>query len=203
MTNLFDIGFNKGQQYETIITTKNKDNTPNAAPIGVICRGQNNIMCRIFKGSKTLENILETKEFTVNILQNPLMFTQATLFTIDNEHLEKDNSIKYCDSYFKCNVDNLIDAVKRSDPINKSKAIVIKATVDKIIVNNPDKKPFNRSLGLLIEILNNYAYFNDNPQYYANRLKEAKRVITKVGSKEEKKAINLIKEELQNKGFII
>ena len=50
-TNLNLIGMEKGRQYETIITTKNSKNIKNAAPIGVICAGENKILNRIFKGS--------------------------------------------------------------------------------------------------------------------------------------------------------
>ena len=61
------IGMEKGRQYETIISTVNLDKQKNAAPIGVICSGSDKILCRIFKGSHTLDNILSTKEFIVNI----------------------------------------------------------------------------------------------------------------------------------------
>ena len=203
MKTLYDIGFEKGLQYETVITTMDESNVSNAAPIGVICRGKNNIMCRIFKGSKTLENILETEKFTVNILRDPLVFTKSTLSTVDSSYLGKDLDIECCDSYFTCSVTKLIKAIKRSDPINKVNAIVIKADVDKIVVKKENKTPFNRSFGLLIETLENYTYFDENPQYYLERLKEAKRVITKVGSKQEKKAILQIKKSLEERGFRI
>ena len=58
--NLERIGMVKGRQYETIISTKNEDGSKNAAPIGVICAGNNKIINRIFKGSHTLEICLRT-----------------------------------------------------------------------------------------------------------------------------------------------
>jgi hypothetical protein len=67
---LSTIGMEKGRQYETVITTKNEDGTNNAAPIGVICAGDNKIINRIFKGTHTLENIIREREFIVNITQN-------------------------------------------------------------------------------------------------------------------------------------
>ena len=60
---LTDIGMYKGQQYETIISTTNNNGDLNAAPIGILCRGKDKIMCRIFKGSHTLENIIFQKEY--------------------------------------------------------------------------------------------------------------------------------------------
>jgi len=59
------IGMERGRQYETIITTKNAQNVYNAAPIGVLCSGPDRIVNRIFKGSHTLENIINTGEFVV------------------------------------------------------------------------------------------------------------------------------------------
>ena len=69
--NLERIGMVKGRQYETIISTKNEDGSKNAAPIGVICAGNNKIINRIFKGSHTLENIIREREFIVNITHDP------------------------------------------------------------------------------------------------------------------------------------
>ena len=55
---LASVGMEKGKQYETIITTTSCDDIKNAAPIGVICAGQDKVLNRIFKGSRTLENII-------------------------------------------------------------------------------------------------------------------------------------------------
>jgi len=38
MLGLYSLGMEKGLLYETIVTTKNLDGTPNAAPIGVFCK---------------------------------------------------------------------------------------------------------------------------------------------------------------------
>ena len=65
--NLEKLGMYRGQQYEAIITTLNENGKTNAAPFGVFCKKENNIMCRIFKGSTTLENILNEEEFIINI----------------------------------------------------------------------------------------------------------------------------------------
>ena len=118
-TNLNLIGMEKGRQYETIITTKNSKNIKNAAPIGVICAGENKILNRIFKGSHTLENIISQKEFIVNITHDPNLFTVSLLGNLPEEYFNEDNSLKCADAYFKCNVISLTEAVKQSDPIKK------------------------------------------------------------------------------------
>ena len=192
--NLSSVGMEKGRQYETVITTLSPEGKRNAAPIGVICTGKDSIICRIFKGSTTLENIISQKEFTVNIIDN-----------LPETYFDENNSIKNIESYFKCEVTDLIEAVKRSDPIKSdSKAIVIKAKVTSHVINK-NIKAINRAMGLLIETLVNFTRIDmvdeKQQEYYLGRFREAKRVINKVGSKEEQKAIHEIKKELIKKGY--
>lgn len=204
---LSKIGMFKGQQYETIITTTDDYGHLNAAPIGVICRGNNKVMCRIFKGSTTLENIISQKEFIVNISQDPLLFTWSLLDNLEKEDFSKDKSIKDIDCYFKCEVTSLKEAVKQSDPIRKkSQAIVIKADVCELIINKP-VKVYNRSFGYVLESLVHMSRMDivDEKQKndYLTDLKEAYRVVKKVGSKKDKQAMDDIKNKLKEKGFEI
>ncbi|WP_299522750.1 DUF447 domain-containing protein [uncultured Methanobrevibacter sp.] len=203
--NLSSVGMEKGRQYETIITTISSEGKKNAAPIGVICTGKDTVICRIFKGSTTLENIISQREFIVNITENPQLFTLATIDNIPENNFDENNSIKNIESYFKCEVKDLIEAIKKSDPVKKdSEAIVIKAKVTEHVINK-NIKAINRAMGLLIETLVNFTRIDivDDKQkeYYLGRFQEAKRVINKVGSKEEQKSINRIKKELIKKGY--
>lgn len=204
---LSKIGMFKGQQYETIITTKDNEGNLNAAPIGVICRGNDKVMCRIFKGITTLENIISQKEFVVNISQDPLLFTWSLLDNLEKKDFSQDISIKGIDCYFKCKVTDLKEAVKQSDPIRKkSEAIVIKADVSELIINKP-VKVYNRSFGYVLESLVHMSRIDiaDEKQRndYLPRLKEAYRVVKKVGSKKDKQAMDDIKNKLKEKGFEI
>lgn len=203
--NLSSVGMEKGRQYETIITTVSSEGKKNAAPIGVICTGKDTIICRIFKGSTTLKNIIFQKEFIVNITENPELFTLATIDNIPESYFDENNSIKNVESYFKCEVEDLIEAIKKSDPVkNDSEAIVIKAKVKKHVITK-NIKAINRAMGLVIETLVNFTRIDivDDVQkeYYLGRFREAKRIINKVGSKEEQQAIHKIKKELIKKGY--
>lgn len=204
---LSKIGMFKGQQYETIITTRDNDGNLNAAPIGVICRGNDKVMCRIFKGITTLENIISQKEFVVNISQDPLLFTWSLLDNLEKKDFSQDISIKGIDCYFKCKVTDLKEAVKQSDPIRKkSEAIVIKADVTELIINKP-VKVYNRSFGYVLESLVHMSRIDISDEKQRNdylaRLKEAYRVVKKVGSKKDKQAMDDIKNKLKEKGFEI
>ena len=204
---LTKISMFKGQQYETIITTINDDGSLNAAPIGILCRGKNKVMCRIFKGSHTLENIISQKKFIVNICENPELFTWSLLDNLEKDDFSEDQSIKNVDAYFKCKVTSIKEAVKQSDPVKKkSEANVIKADVCKLIIRNP-VKAYNRSFSYVVECLANFSRIyivdDDKRKYYLDSFKEARRVVKKVGSKQDKEAMDMIKSKLNEKGYDI
>ena len=201
------IGMEKGMQYETIITTTDEKNIPNAAPIGVLCSGRDMILNRIFKGRHTLENIISQREFTVNITHDPELFTLSTIGNLPSDYFGNDNSIKGADAYFKCEVISLKEAVKQSDPIRKKgEAIVIKSKVTDIVIRR-EVKAFNRAFSCVIETLANFTRFDlvdeTKKQYYLSRFTECSRVVNKVGGKEEKQAMGEIKKELIKKGYEI
>ena len=201
------IGMEKGMQYETIITTTDEKNIPNAAPIGVLCSGRDMILNRIFKGRHTLENIISQREFTVNITHDPELFTLSTIGNLPSDYFSNDNSIKGADAYFKCEVISLKEAVKQSDPIRKKEeAIVIKSKVTDMVINK-EVQAFNRAFSCLIETLANFTRFDlvdeEKKQYYLIRFKECSRVVNKVGGKEEKQSMGEIKKELIKKGYEI
>lgn len=199
------IGMEKGRQYETIITTKNTDNTFNAAPIGVICSGPDVIVIRIFKGSHTLDNIIENREFIVNITYDPELFAVSTLQNLPQDSFDEDMTLKDADAYFKCEVISLIEAVKQSDPIKKKdEAIVIKSKVTELIINK-NTKAFNRGFSYVIESLTNFSRFDNvsdaQKEDYLNKFREAYRVVKKVGRIDDIKAMKEIKKELESKGY--
>lgn len=202
---LSKIGMEKGRQYETIITTEDSEGNLNAAPIGVLCRGPKSIMCRIFKGSTTLDNIISQKEFTVNITEDSELFTWSLLDNLQKDDFNEDKSIKDIGCYFKCQVTDLKEAVKQSDPIkSKGEAIVIKADVAEIVINKP-VKAYNRAFNYVLESLVNFSRLDivDDAQreYYLKSFSEAYRVIKKVGSKKDKQAIDKIKNKIKEKGY--
>ncbi len=201
------IGMNKGKQYETIITTVNCENVQNAAPIGVLCSGKDTILCRIFKGGKTLDNIISQREFTVNITHDPELFTLSTIGNLSSEYFSNDNSLRGVDAYFKCEVIDIKEAVKQSDPIRKKgEANVIKSKVTEMVINK-EVQALNRAFSCLIETLANFTRFDlvdeEKKQYYLTRFRECSRVVNKVGGKEEKQSMGEIKKELIKRGYEI
>ena len=197
---LASVGMEKGKQYETIITTTSCDDIKNAAPIGVICAGQDKVLNRIFKGSRTLENIISKREFIVNITHNPEVFTLSTVGNLPEDYFNEDNSLKCADAYFKCEVISLKEAVKQSDPVKSNgEAIVIKSKVTQLVINK-QTRPINRGFGYVIESLSNLTRVDivgeEQKEEYFERFREANRIVTKVGYKQDIEAMQKIK-----KGF--
>lgn len=208
-SDLSNIGMESGQQYETIVTTIDKNGSKNAAPVGVICKGKNDVMCRIFEGSTTLNNIISQKKFIVNITLNPVLFTFGTIGNIP-ENLFIDSkfdlpSLKNIDAYFKCDVTNIKETVKKNDPIRNSEAKIIIADVEEIILNNNCVKAPNRGFYSLIESLINFTRIDlvddEQKDYFLSRFKESLRVINKVGSDKDKEAITILEKTLNDKGY--
>ena len=201
------IGMDKGKQYETIITTVNCENVQNAAPIGVLCSGKDTILCRIFKGGKTLDNIISQREFTVNITHDPELFTLSTIGNLSSEYFSNDNSLRGVDAYFKCEVIDIKEAVKQSEnKRKKGEANVIKSKVTEMVINK-EVQALNRAFSCLIETLANFTRFDlvdeEKKQYYLTRFRECSRVVNKVGGKEEKQSMGEIKKELIKRGYEI
>ena len=199
------IGMEKGKQYETIVSTHDENNLKNAAPIGIICSGEDKVVCRIFKGSKTLDNILATKEFVFNITYDSELFFKTTVGNVDDEYFNDDLSLKNVSAWGKCKVVSFKEAVKQSDPVKKNgEAIVIKAQVCKLNISQ-NVHAFNRGFGYVIESLSNFTRFDivDDCKKveYLKNFKEANRVVRKIGYKKDIEAMNIIKKELIKKGF--
>lgn len=194
---LNDISMKKGQYYETIITTFNENNENNAAPVGVAVKNIDEITCHIFKGSKTLENIILNKKFIVNITKNPLYFTFATVDNIMDEYFQFHNNdsnypyLKDIEAYLICEVIDIKYAVKINDPTRQSKTGFIKAKVCEIVKLSKYVNPMNRAIYSLLESLVNYTRIDivekDMQNYFLDRLNESERIINKVGSNEEKR----------------
>ncbi len=198
MLDLNSIGMKKGMLYETIITTVNPDKTPNAAPIGVICKDKDEIVVYLHEGSRTVKNIKDKGIFIVNILKDPLVFVDSTLGNLDSDYFlefKDDYSIKNADAFFLVNVNDLKD-VKREDQFGVSKTSIIQADVEEVVINDDCVEPLNRAIYGVIESLvyltRKEMVSGETEKLYNLRMKEISRIVNKVGSKEHKKAIKKV-----------
>jgi hypothetical protein len=78
MVDLTELGFKKGIIAETIISTYNKDGTPNAAPMGAIMQDPSHIIIDFFNSSSTLQNIKAKQSAVANLTSDIDLFYKTT-----------------------------------------------------------------------------------------------------------------------------
>lgn len=198
MLDLQSVGMERGMLYETIITTINSDKTPNAAPIGVICKDKHEIVVYLHHGSSTIKNIKRDHFFIVNLLKDPMIFVESTLGNPSlNNFVEFQGNyfIKNSDAFFLAEVSNLKD-VEKEDQFGISKTSIVRAGVQEIIKRNDCVEPLNRAIYGVVEALvyltRKDMVSGETEKLYNLRLKEISRIVSKVGSKEHKAAIKKI-----------
>lgn len=210
MLNLYSLGMEKGLLYETILTTINSDGTPNAAPIGVICKDSNEIVIYLHKGSKTYDNVRREKSFHVNILNDPMIFVESTIGNLENKEFKSDEGngyfIKTAEAFFRAEVTSE-KLVHRKDHLGTFTTYVIRAKVMRIVKNQEHVQPLNRAIYGIIEALVYVSRINiaseDEKKTYLSQISEISRVVNKVGSKHHKGAMEKIWEFLEQKNIII
>jgi len=205
MRNLQSIGMEKGLLYETIITTQDANRKPNAAPIGVICRGVNEVVIYLHEGSQTSRNIKANRRFIVNILKDPLRFVESTLGTPPLNHFDQyrdDFYLKDTDAFFSATVKDIKDIVKKDD-LGPSKLSIITAEVDDIKIKRDQVEPLNRAIFAILEALIYLSRMEiadkDTAEIYSEKIRDMSRIVSRVGGSEHKKAMNTILEALENR----
>ncbi|WP_405294113.1 DUF447 domain-containing protein [Methanobrevibacter sp.] len=199
------IGIKKDLQYECITTTISKDGEKNAGAFAFRYLGEDKVHCHIFEGSKTLKNILDTKEYVVNITQNPLVFTYATLDCLGDEYYTNDSDIaiiKNTPAYIIVDVENVEIKTPENFPIKGENSIYfITGKIREFVVNDENAQAFNRGMSALIESLVNYSRYKivdeTKRKAYMDRLIENQRIIDKVSDEKTKKAIADLKAEYE------
>ena len=198
MFDLQSVGMRKGMLYETIITTINHDKTPNAAPIGVICKDKDKVVVYLHEGSRTVLNIKNNGIFIVNILKDPQVFVDSTTGDLNSDYFTEYNGnycIKNADAFFLVKVKDLKD-VERKDQFGISKTSIVQADVEEIVINTECVEPLNRAIYGVVEALVYLTRKNmvsgETEKLYNLRMKEISRIVNKVGAKEHKQAIKKV-----------
>ena len=196
--NLKNVGMEKGLLYETIITSEDSDNIPNAAPIGVLCKSVNEVVAYLYHGSHTLRNIKLQRKFAVNIVTDPEIFVECTITDPSPEHFKKYTDhyvLKNCPAFFTAELTDMKE-VERKDGLGSSNLTIITARTTDIIKKKQFIEPFNRASFAIIESL---IYFTrleladeKTRQKYLDRIREMYRLVNKVGGSKHKKAMNAL-----------
>ena len=177
------MGMERGLLYETIVTTRNPDGTPNAAPIGVICKEDREVVVYLHEGSKTFDNVRREKSFCVNILRDPMMFVESTLGNLDSTKFQTEDqgfNIKGAEAFFTVEVTSE-KLVQRKDRLGTSTLNVINARVLGVVKNQEHAHPLNRAIYGIIEALVYISRIDivseDERKAYLEKLSETSRVV--------------------------
>ncbi len=160
MKDLNKTGLKDKTPSETVLTTLSKDNKEHNAVIGVKKKGKEKIKLKIYKNTKTYDNILESEEGTVNIFSDAKTLLEYGL----SEFLQKDPTPHFLESeeincpYLKDSVASIEFKVDESekkivnDKIGKSQLVKITGTVKKVhIKKDIEPHPLKRTDLYLIE----------------------------------------------------
>ena len=207
---LTSVGIHMNLQYECITTTINSKGEKNSAAFAFIYLGEDKVMCRIFEGSKSLKNIQETKQYVVNITQDPLIFTLSTIDKLSDEYYTDDEDIailKDAGAYLVIDVDEIEMKTPEDFPIkNDTNIYFITGTIKDFIVKDNTAQAFNRGFSGLIESLVNCSRYKivdgEKKKYYKDRLEENKRIIEKVSDENTKKAMDILAKEYEKYWFL-
>ena len=202
---LEQIGIRTDARYECIYTTIDNEGNKNSAAIGLKYFGEDNIGCRIFDGSKTLENIQKTKRYVVNITQDPMIFTKSTIDKLPEEYYTDDADIailKDAGSYIVVDVVDINEQKPENTPIDNDQSIfMIKGKIQEIVVNDERIKAFNRGLSGIIECLVNFSRYkivdDEKRAEYMARVIENNRMIQRIGDDKTKESMEIIKKEYE------
>jgi uncharacterized protein len=204
MQKLNQLGMEKGLIYETIISTSNKKERPNAAPIGVICKGNEKIVIYLYEGSHTLKNIKTHNRFIVNITKDPLIFAECTTNDPDKKYFDK-----YKNDFYIKDADAFIMAVmtsqksfERENHLGKSRINIIEAQVKEIVIRNKCAEPINRATNAIIEALIYLTRIGLSEEEvisneYSNKIREYAYLVSRVGGLKHKKAMNKILKHME------
>lgn len=69
---------------ETVVTTLSAAGIPNAAPMGIVRRGDS-LFIRMFPGTRTYLNVKETGYLVANIVTDPVVFVVSAFRDLDND----------------------------------------------------------------------------------------------------------------------
>ena len=203
--NLDKLGIEKDLQYECITTTMSKDGVKNAGAFAFIYLGDDKVHCHIFEGSKTLKNILDTNEYVVNVTQDPLVFTYATLDCLGDEYYTDDDDIaiiKNTPAYIIVDVESVEEKTPENFPIKGDNSIFfIDGKIREVVMNDDNVQAYNRGMSGLIEGLVNFSRYKmvdeAKRKEYMDRLIENQRVIEKVSDEKTKKAMADLRAEYE------
>jgi len=184
MVNLEDLGFAKGIIFETIVSTYSSQGSPNIAAMGVLQLDSENIMIRIYKSSKTYNNLVSRRCAIINLSSDAALFYKS--------------AIK--DSYVRDEIS--LDLFKKGDLVDAPELKRADATIEVILSDIKDLDSERAEVYLKTKLIKIRNYF---PRVYTRAFSAiiesvilATRIrLLSVGNESQKKKASKMKEKIK------
>ena len=180
---------------EVIVTTRSLDGKPNAAPIGIIS-DKGIFKVKVFNGSHTSVNIMDTGLLAANIIRDPILFVRSALDDLDIEMftmIKTDTGIM-----FPILAQSSAWVLFRADHTSGCTAMTAQLNMIAGNITNQGPRSVNRGFNAVIEALvlaSRYKVFND--ESLLDRIGSYGSLVNKCGGTREKEAYDMIIEYLQ------
>jgi len=197
-TDLKEAGIGEGIS-EVIVTTRSASGKPNAAPIGIITEineeeGEIKHFIKLYKGSQTLSNVLETNTLAANVTDDAVLFVKAVF-----EHLSQ--------NYFSVFEGMPILTEAQSWIVftsvlaeESNEYLLFRVTPKAVEIKRKRVKAINRGLNAVIEaaILAtrlNRAKDEEEKEEMRKQMEHYKEIVEKCGGRRENEAMEILKEK--------
>ncbi len=184
---------------EVIVTTESAAGLPNAAPIGILTeldeQGKIQHFVKLYKGSQTLANVLETTTLATNVTDDAVLFVKTALGHLSEElYLSEFGGVPVLKDANAWIVFTTVLIEERSDYFHFQ---VLPRAVN---INRKEVKAINRGLNAVIEatiLATRLELAKDEQEREAmkKQLKQFEEIVEKCGGRREKEAMRILEEK--------
>jgi hypothetical protein len=196
--NLQEAGIGEGIS-EVIVTTQSAVGMPNAAPVGILTEideqgGETNHFVKLYKGSQTLANVLETSTVAANVTDDVVLFVKTALGHLSELYLSDFADVPVLT---KANAWIVFTTVVIEERDDYFRFQVLPRAVK---INRKEVKAINRGLNAVIEatvLATRFELAKDEQEKESmrKRVAEYAEIVEKCGGRREKGAMVILKEK--------
>ena len=184
---------------EVIVTTMSASGEPNAAPIGIIAtinnnKDENKYFVKLYEGSKTLSNVMDTNKLAANVTDDAVLFVKAAFENLNEAHFSLFSGFPVLNEanswiIFECAI------IERTH-----ESFLFQLTSIALKINRKEVKAMNRGLNAVIEaaiLATRYVITADKREKEEiEKLMELYAdVVAKCGGRREKEAFGILREK--------
>ncbi len=180
---------------EIIVTTKSASGMPNAAPIGIITEineeGERKHFVKLYKGSQTLANVLETTMLAANVTDDAVIFVKTVFEHLSEVHFADFASMPVLTEANAWIVFKSVLIEERSDYLH------FQVLPRAVKINRKEVKAINRGLNAVIEaaiLATRYDVTTDarEKKEMGKLMERYAEIVKKCGGRREKEAMGIL-----------